>query len=112
MQDYREFPLRACKPTLAHHIMKIHSDTFDLSSLQSPSLARLVPEQEEIKEKELKKAEIEAQIAPNSKKSFKRKIFSREKEEKDPDKLPWILSDLSNNAKSFAGSRQEAQSIC
>jgi hypothetical protein len=90
--------------------MKIHSDTFDLSSLQSPSLARLVPEQEEVKEKDLKKAEIEAQIAPNSKKAFKRKVFSRGKEEKDPDKLPWILSDLSNDAKSFSGSRQEAQS--
>lgn len=90
--------------------MKIHSDTFDLSSLKSPALTREIPVKEELKEKDTKKLEIEAQIAPNSKKSFKRKLFSREKEDKDPDKLPWILSDLSNDIKSFAGSRQEAQS--
>jgi hypothetical protein len=109
MNDYREFPLKVCKTSISHHIMKIHSDSFDLSSIESPSLARQVPAEKVLREKDLEKAAIEAQMAPNSKKSFKRKIFSRGKEEKDPDSMPWILSDLSNDAKSFAGSK-EAQS--
>lgn len=89
--------------------MKIHSDSFDFSSLKSPSLAREVPVKEELKEKDAQKMEIEAQIAPNSKKAFKKKVYSREKEEKDPDKLQWILSDCANDSKSWAGSRQESQ---